>query len=214
MSVSRKELPGRRRKAPGVVVEDNPNYPQGIDHKRLSVAKPTSSRVDSVIVQSRTFAWVGETLRRVRKEQGKTLSELAVVAKVGKGQLSRIETGKQEITLGTLAKVLVAYGLTRKEFFRRYDLVEAGAVDVDRSKGTADPTGSDPAADPQRWTEAIRSSMGRIESFLAAAARSARPVAQGGFEAGDYVVLFRIMPRSAEAGEGADDAGVPEAVHS
>jgi transcriptional regulator with XRE-family HTH domain len=157
-------------------------------------------------VQSKTFAWVGETLRRVRKDQGKTLSELAVIAKVGKGQLSRIETGKQEITLGTLAKILAAYGLSRQEFFRRYDAVENG------ERGRADETrspGTGAAADPLRWTEKIRESIGRIESFLTSAASEARPVAQGGFEAGEYVVLFRVMPRSAEggAGEGIDPAG-------
>jgi len=154
-------------------------------------------------VQSSTFAWVGETLRRVRKEKGKTLSELAVIAKVGKGQLSRIETGKQEITLGTLAKVLAAYGLSRQEFFRRYDLVEAG--ELDRARETPRP-GSD-APDPLRWTEKIRESIGRIESFLASAANDSRPLAQGGFEVGEYVVLFRVMPRSAAGGESVDDGG-------
>jgi transcriptional regulator with XRE-family HTH domain len=150
-------------------------------------------------VQSRTFAWVGETLRRVRKEQGKTLSELAVVAKVGKGQLSRIETGKQEITLGTLAKVLAAYGLSRQEFFRRYDAVENG--ERDRAGETRSP-GAGAAADPLRWTEKIRETIGRIESFLTSAAHDARPVAQGGFEVGEHVVLFRVLPRSAEGGAG------------
>ncbi len=155
-------------------------------------------------MQSSTFAWVGETLRRVRKEKGKTLSELALVAKVGKGQLSRIETGKQEITLGTLAKVLSAYGLTRQEFFRRYDLVETG--EADRSREAPKP-GAGPV-DPLRWTEKIRESVGRIESFLASATADARPLAQGGFEAGEYVVLFRVLPRSA-AGEATEPAGTP-----
>jgi transcriptional regulator with XRE-family HTH domain len=143
---------------------------------------------------------VGETLRRVRKEKGKTLSELAAIAKVGKGQLSRIETGKQEITLGTLAKVLAAYGLSRQEFFRRYDLVETG--ELDRARETLGP-GLD-SSDPLRWTEKIRVSIGRIQSFLASAANDSRPLAQGGFEVGEYVVLFRVMPRTAESGENPD----------
>lgn len=156
-------------------------------------------------MQSSTFAWVGETLRRVRKEKGKTLSELAAIAKVGKGQLSRIETGKQEITLGTLAKVLAAYGLSRQEFFRRYDLVETG--EVDRSREAPRPGAG--IADPLRWTERIRESIGRIESFLASTAQDARPLAQGGFEAGEYVVLFRILPRSVAAGAGTEPASSP-----
>ncbi len=153
-------------------------------------------------MQSSTFAWVGETLRRVRKEKGKTLSELAAVAKVGKGQLSRIETGKQEITLGTLAKVLSAYGLSRQEFFRRYDLVETGELDRSREAPRAAlPT------DPLRWTERMRESIGRIETFLANAAHDVRPLAQGGFEAGEYVVLFRVLPRAAVA---AEDGAAPD----
>ncbi|MEP7010456.1 MAG: helix-turn-helix transcriptional regulator [Acidobacteriota bacterium] len=154
-------------------------------------------------MQSSTFAWVGETLRRVRKEKGKTLSELAAIAKVGKGQLSRIETGKQEITLGTLAKVLAAYGLSRQEFFRRYDLVENG----ERDRARDDPKPAADGSDPLRWTERIRESIGRIENFLASAASDSRPLAQGGFETGEYVVLFRVMPRSAKTGGGNDEAG-------
>lgn len=153
-------------------------------------------------MQSSTFAWVGETLRRVRKEKGKTLSELALIAKVGKGQLSRIETGKQEITLGTLAKILSAYGLSRQEFFRRYDLVESGENDRAR-----EPQRPDGATDPLAWTEKIRESIGRIQSFLASAANDARPLAQGGFEAGEYVVLFRVMPRAADGDPSPDDGG-------
>lgn len=145
-------------------------------------------------------------MRRVRKEKGKTLSELAIVAKVGKGQLSRIETGKQEITLGTLAKVLSAYGLSRQEFFRRYDLVETGEADRSREAPKASGSG---AADPLRWTEKIRDSIGRVETFLAGAAQDARPLAQGGFEAGEYVVLFRVLPRSAAAREGAEPPDSP-----
>lgn len=141
----------------------------------------------------------------MRKEKGRTLSELAAVAKVGKGQLSRIETGKQEITLGTLAKVLSAYGLSRQEFFRRYDLVETG--EADRSREAQKPGAG--VSDPLRWTEKIRESIGRIESFLASAANEARPLAQGGFEAGEYVVLFRVLPRSSGAGEGTEPAAPP-----
>ncbi len=145
-------------------------------------------------------------MRRVRKEQGKTLSELAAIAKVGKGQLSRIETGKQEITLGTLTKVLSAYGLSRQEFFRRYDLVEIGEVDRSRE---APRTGSG-TSDPLHWSEKIRESIGRIESFLSHAARDTRPVAQGGFEAGEYVVLFRVMPRSAAGEANSGEADPPD----
>ena len=54
------------------------------------------------------FEHLGETIRRLRKEKKKTLSALGLEAKVGKGQLSRIENGRQEATLNTLAKILAA----------------------------------------------------------------------------------------------------------
>lgn len=152
------------------------------------------------------FAQVGETLRRVRKERGKTLSQLAAEARVGKGQLSRIETGKQEVTLATLGRVLSAHGLSRQEFFRRYDLVEAEAGAVGR--GGTGPPSPGAAASPLRWTDEVRTALGRIDDFLSATSREGEPLAQGGFEAGDYVVLFRVVARSAaHPDETTGDAG-------
>jgi transcriptional regulator with XRE-family HTH domain len=56
------------------------------------------------------FAYIGETLRRLRKDRGKTLDEIGQEAGLGRGQLSRIENGRQEATLTTLSKVLVSQG--------------------------------------------------------------------------------------------------------
>lgn len=139
---------------------------------------------------------MGETLRRVRKERGKTLGQLAYEARVGKGQLSRIETGKQEVTLATLAKVLLAHGLSRREFFRRYDLVEAeaGAVNGDRTRPV--PPTEERSGVSIAWGDEVRAAVERIGSTLAGGELSA--VAQGGLEIGPYVILFRVVPRGSE----------------
>jgi transcriptional regulator with XRE-family HTH domain len=153
------------------------------------------------------FDWVGETLRRVRKERHMTLEQLGHQAGLGRGQLSRIENGHQEATLTTLAKILASQGVSRRDFFRRYELVEAEAVAVARdggreareSQGAADayPLPKSAAAIPGE----IREALGRVESFLRSTLEHAQPVAQGAVEVGDFVVVFRIVPRDAAGGE-------------
>lgn len=140
------------------------------------------------------FAFVGETLRRLRKEKGKTLEKLGAEAGLGRGQLSRIENGRQEATLGTLSKILGSQGLTRREFFRRYELVEAEALANERA------VGPEPAAETAlagRWPEEIQQVLGKVESFVQTTFDGLKPVAQGAVEIGDMVVLFRVMPKHA-----------------
>jgi transcriptional regulator with XRE-family HTH domain len=137
------------------------------------------------------FEHVGETLRRIRKEKGKTLEQLGREAGLGRGQLSRIENNHQAATLGTLDKILTSQGLTRREFFRRYDQVEAEMLANERAglPDTAGPSG--------RWPEEIQSVLEKVESFVHANFLQPRPVAQGAIEVGEYVVLFRVVPKNA-----------------
>ncbi len=136
------------------------------------------------------FEHLGETLRRLRKERGKTLSDLGAEAKVGKGQLSRIENGHQEATLGTLAKILAAHGVGRKEFFRRYDLVEAEATAVHGDSG-------DPGlATSELSLGSVRQALDRFDDFVRATLDRPQPLARGAVELGDYVVFFHVVPRT------------------
>ena len=133
------------------------------------------------------FALIGETLFRLRKEHGKTLDMIGKEAGLGRGQLSRIENAHQEATLKTLAKILTSQGVSRREFFRRYELVESEAQAVEREKGGA------PTVKPQE----IQDVLGRVESFLQSTLNPVGTVAQGAIEVGDLVVLFRVVPRAA-----------------
>jgi transcriptional regulator with XRE-family HTH domain len=144
------------------------------------------------------FGLVGETLRRLRKERRMTLAQLGRKAGLGRGQLSRIENGHQEATLSTLAKILASQGVTRREFFRRYDLVETEKVQVDLAAGTV--AESYPAPAGATLPGEIRETLGRVESIVAGLFAQSQPLAQGAIELGDYVVLFRVVPRGA-AGE-------------
>src|ERR1700710_851511 len=139
------------------------------------------------------FALIGETLRRLRKEKGLTLERLGEAAELGRGQLSRIENSRQEATLSTLAKILTSQGVSRREFFRRYDLVESEALGVERQQTGAAATGEGP------WPQGILDAMSRVEAFIQATLQQAHPVAQGAFEVGDLVVLFRVVPKNTVA---------------
>ncbi|HET9210912.1 MAG TPA: helix-turn-helix transcriptional regulator [Thermoanaerobaculia bacterium] len=136
------------------------------------------------------FALVGETLRRFRKDKGLTLEKLGELAGLGRGQLSRIENGHQEATLSTLAKILRCLEVSRWEFFRRYERVEAEALAAAGQEAAAGPAAAS-------WPEEVQAVLGRIESLAHLTLHQPRPVAQGAIEVGDLVVLFRIVPKSA-----------------
>lgn len=144
------------------------------------------------------FEYVGETLRRIRKERGKTLEKLGREAGLGRGQLSRIENSHQAATLGTLDKILTSQGLTRREFFRRYDQVEAEMLANRRA------TSPDEAGPSGRWPEEIQSVLEKVESFVHGNLLQPRPVAQGAVEMGEWVILFRVVPKSAPEARAAD----------
>jgi transcriptional regulator with XRE-family HTH domain len=143
------------------------------------------------------FALVGETLRRVRKERGKTLEILGQEAGLGRGQLSRIENAHQEATLSTLEKILQSQGMSRREFFRRYDLVEgeqralrAGAPGATEAE-TAAAAPSEPAS-----VARVQSFFGGMQSFFQELLHGSEPVAQGQVQVGELMVLFQVVPRS------------------
>jgi transcriptional regulator with XRE-family HTH domain len=136
------------------------------------------------------FAFIGETLRRLRKELGKTLEDLGSEAGLGRGQLSRIENSRQEATLTTLAKILASQGVSRKEFFRRYDLVEGEAYALGRTGPTAEST-------VQETPESVRELQdlfGRFGSWFRALPGT-QALAQGSIEIGDLVLSFQIAPK-------------------
>jgi transcriptional regulator with XRE-family HTH domain len=134
------------------------------------------------------FAYIGETLRRLRKERDKTLDEVGKEAGLGRGQLSRIENGRQEATLSTLSKVLVSQGVSRREFFQRYELVETEAEALERSGGVTRADGRD------EWPEEVRQALKGIESFVTASFLQPR-LSQGTIELGEVVILFRVISK-------------------
>jgi transcriptional regulator with XRE-family HTH domain len=155
------------------------------------------------------FELLGETLRRIRKDRGKTLDQVGKQAGLGRGQLSRIENGRQEATLSTLGKILTSQGMSRREFFRRYDIVEAEVLEVKRAARGGEP--EDDLAQGN-WPEEIQSLLRKVESFVQITLHQPRPVAQGAFEMGDFIILFRVLsknPPEPEPAGGQDAAEEP-----
>jgi transcriptional regulator with XRE-family HTH domain len=136
------------------------------------------------------FELIGETLRRLRKEKGLTLEELGEAAELGRGQLSRIENNHQEATLTTLGKILSSQGVSRREFFRRYELVESEALGIEHQQAGA-------AAAGAGWPHQVQDVLSRVEAFIRAQLDHPQPVAQGAVEIGEFVVLFRVVPKDA-----------------
>jgi transcriptional regulator with XRE-family HTH domain len=155
------------------------------------------------------FALIGATLHRLRKEHGKTLEQIGKEAGLGRGQLSRIENAHQEATLSTLAKILQSQGVSRRDFFRRYELVEDEARKV-RAGDPATPTSALAAPEQADGAAAIQSFFGNLGSFFRDLLEKSGSVAQGAVEVGDLTVVFQVVSRAqGPAPQAAAPAGPP-----
>ncbi len=87
---------------------------------------------------------LGDVLRRRRRDQGRTLREVAGTAKVSLGYLSEIERGRKEASSELLAAVCAALDVPMSQVLREVSdemaLAELAAVDA---------LGSRPAARPE-----------------------------------------------------------------
>ncbi len=60
---------------------------------------------------------VGDRIRQLRKKKGISQEELAFLADIDRTYITRLETGKRNITLLALKKVILALGIDYKTFF-------------------------------------------------------------------------------------------------
>lgn len=61
---------------------------------------------------------IGQNIRNIRKQMGKTLTELAQQAEITKSTLSKIETGQISSPVSTLIRIAEAIGVSLAEFFQ------------------------------------------------------------------------------------------------
>lgn len=77
---------------------------------------------------------LGDTLRRARQDQGRTLREVSSTARVSLGYLSEVERGQKEASSELLAAIAGALGVPLSEVIREVSdglaLTEAPTADV------------------------------------------------------------------------------------
>src|SRR5262249_17253546 len=93
--------PGPQRTGP-VVPLQNPHELVGAEDNRLRIA-------------------IGRQVRELRRKLGITVLELAKIASISQGMLSKIENGAISPSLGTLKALSRALNVPVTTFFRRYE---------------------------------------------------------------------------------------------
>jgi transcriptional regulator with XRE-family HTH domain len=78
---------------------------------------------------------VGVVIRELRLKEGLTLAQVAELAGLSRGMLSKIETGSTMAGLDTLARIARALGVAMSALFSRYDAGTEAAQHVKRGAG-------------------------------------------------------------------------------
>lgn len=79
--------------------------------------------------------YIGSVLREQRLAQSLTLEDVAGLAGLSRGMLSKIENGQVSASLDTLQRLVAALGTTLTNLFRNYDVPEGGAQHIKAGEG-------------------------------------------------------------------------------
>lgn len=79
--------------------------------------------------------YLGSVLRQARAEQGLTIAEVADLAGLSAGMVSKVENGHVSTSLDSLARITQALGMTLSQLFRDYDATESRAQLVKSGEG-------------------------------------------------------------------------------
>lgn len=79
--------------------------------------------------------YIGSILRQARNEQSLTIADVAELAGLSRGMVSKIENGQVATSLDSLARMTGALGLTLSQLFRDYDSPEGSAQLVKSGEG-------------------------------------------------------------------------------
>jgi transcriptional regulator with XRE-family HTH domain len=100
------------------------------------VNKPTAASGDHGNDHNRNLdRYIGPILRGQRQAQGLTLADVATLAGVSRGMLSKIENGQVSTSLDTLHQIVSALGITLSQLFRDFDVPEGSAQHVKAGEG-------------------------------------------------------------------------------
>lgn len=78
---------------------------------------------------------IGQVLREKRQAQSLTIADVASLAGVSRGMLSKIENGQVSTSLETLHRLSAALGMTLAQLFKNFDVPEGGAQHVKSGEG-------------------------------------------------------------------------------
>lgn len=79
--------------------------------------------------------YIGLVLREKRQAQSLTIADVASLAGVSRGMLSKIENGQVSPSLDTLRRLAAALGMTLAQLFKNLDVPEGGAQHVRAGEG-------------------------------------------------------------------------------
>ena len=96
-------------------------------------------------VDNRFYRAVAERIAQVRAEAGLTQVEGAKRANLNRSLLARIETGSENLSLQTLSRLALAYGVRPEAFLANLDADPASLLEVKRvnRRGTRKPASTD-----------------------------------------------------------------------
>lgn len=80
-------------------------------------------------------SFVGASLKKQRQAQRLTIQDVADLAEISRGMLSRIENGQATPSLDTLARVCQAVGLSLSSLFKDHDVPDGIARHVPQGQG-------------------------------------------------------------------------------
>lgn len=78
---------------------------------------------------------IGHVLHEKRQAQSLTIADVASLAGVSRGMLSKIENGQVSTSLQTLNRIAAALGMTLAQLFKNFDVPEGGAQHVKSGEG-------------------------------------------------------------------------------
>lgn len=79
--------------------------------------------------------YIGQTVKELRQKHGLTIAEVADLADISRGMLSKIENAQTATSLDTLTRLASALGVSLGAFFKNFDLPDGEAQLVKDGEG-------------------------------------------------------------------------------
>ena len=97
--------------------------------------KPAAATADVVRESAGVGSFVGAALKKQRQLQHLTIQDVASLADISRGMISRIENGQAMPSLDTLARICHAVGVSLANLFKDFDLPDGVACFVPQGRG-------------------------------------------------------------------------------